>query len=232
MLKFSELEIRNQERWMSNACFLKSYLSLPLQISSAFIAGCVISTLLTGCSCSDPGPINLSQLEGPGREEIAFVPDPVVRDKGATAVAYVSSLKGNGVKGKVTFAKVPDGVKIIADFDGLSPGKHGFHIHEHGDCGGEMAAAAGAHFNPTNKPHGGPDDADRHVGDLGNLVADEKGHAHYERVDKVISLSGKNSIIGRSIIVHADSDDYKTQPAGASGAKIACGIIEAVNFSK
>lgn len=143
------------------------------------------------------------------------------------AVAIIKPIKGNQVQGKVTFKKVADGIRIVAEIDGLTPGKHGFHIHEFGDCGGEDGAAAGAHFNPTNQKHGGPDSEERHVGDLGNLVADEKGHAHYERVDKVISFEGNNSIIGRSVIIHADADDYKSQPAGASGAKIACGVIEA-----
>jgi Cu-Zn family superoxide dismutase len=115
----------------------------------------------------------------------------------------------------------------VADVDGLSPGKHGFHVHEFGDCSGD-GSATGSHFNPTNSKHGGPDSRERHVGDLGNLVADETGYAHYERVDKIISLEGENSILGRSIVIHADPDDYTTQPTGASGTKIACGVIEPI----
>ena len=85
---------------------------------------------------------------------------------------------------------------------------------------------AGGHFNPTGMPHGGPDDAKRHVGDLGNIKADDSGKATYKRVDKLISLNGSNSIIGRSVIVHAKADDFKTQqPPGNAGDRIGCGTI-------
>lgn len=153
------------------------------------------------------------------------------RENVTEAVAYLEPVKGNKVKGKVVFIKVPDGVKIIADIEGLAPGKHGFHIHEFGDCGGEAASAAGAHFNPTRHEHAGPDNVNRHLGDLGNLIADEQGRAHYERIDQIIQLTGSETIVGRSIIVHEKEDDYTTQPAGASGAKVSCGVIEAVKRS-
>ena len=85
---------------------------------------------------------------------------------------------------------------------------------------------AGGHFNPTGMPHAGPDDAKRHVGDLGNLKADSTGNASYKRTDDVISLNGRNSIIGRSLIVHAKPDDFKTQqPPGNAGDRIGCGVI-------
>ena len=72
----------------------------------------------------------------------------------------------------------------------------------------------------------GPDDAKRHVGDFGNLKADSTGNASYKRVDNVISLNGRNSIIGRSLIVHAKPDDFKTQqPPGNAGDRIGCGVI-------
>jgi Cu-Zn family superoxide dismutase len=129
----------------------------------------------------------------------------------------------------VTFTKVPGGINIVADVDGLKPGKHGFHVHEHGDCSGTDGMKAGGHFNPTNSKHGGPDSPERHVGDFGNLEADENGHAHYERVDKLITFEGTNSILGKSIIIHADPDDYVTQPTGNAGARIGCGKIEAVD---
>jgi Cu-Zn family superoxide dismutase len=145
------------------------------------------------------------------------------------ARARLNPVKGSSVKGEVVFMKVPKGMKVIAHVEGLKPGQHGFHIHEYGNCGGEAASAAGAHFNPTHHQHGGPDSAERHVGDLGNLVADKNGVAHYEIVDSVLTFEGEQSIIGRSVIVHEYADDYKTQPTGASGGRISCGIIEIVN---
>lgn len=187
---------------------------------------CLMLLNLTGCACTDSKPSANHQRTG-YVGQIADASD-VKEQKIITAVAHLRPVKGNNVHGIVTFTKVANGVKVVADVEGLKPGKHGFHIHEHGDCGGEEASAAGAHFNPDNSPHGSPDDVARHVGDLGNLIADEHGHAHYQRVDKRIALEGEDGIVGRSVIIHADVDDYKTQPAGASGAKISCGVIEAV----
>lgn len=145
------------------------------------------------------------------------------------ATAIVHPTKGNNVSGKVDFIAEEGGVRIIADIKGLKPGKHGFHAHEHGDCSAPDASSAGGHFNPTNKKHGGPDSAERHAGDFGNLEADENGIAHYDRLDKVLELNGKNSVVGKSVVIHADADDFVTQPTGNSGARVACGHIEAVD---
>ena len=142
------------------------------------------------------------------------------------AVAMVHPLGDHKVNGKVTFTETNDGVEIVAELTGLQPGEHGFHVHEFGDCSMADGKCAGGHFNPTGQPHAGPDDAKRHVGDLGNIKADGQGNASYKRTDKVISLNGKNSIIGRSVIVHAKPDDFKTQqPPGNAGDRIGCGTI-------
>ena len=144
----------------------------------------------------------------------------------AQAKAVLNPTKGNQVSGTVTFTDVDGGVKIVGDFDGLLPlGTHGLHIHEKGDCSAPDASSAGAHFNPGNSAHGGPDSAIRHAGDLGNVVADKAGHAHYERIDRQIKLSGSDSIIGKSVIIHQKRDDFKTQPSGDSGSRQACGLI-------
>lgn len=145
--------------------------------------------------------------------------------KVTVAVAVVQGLGENKVKGKVTFTQKEAGVEIVAELSGLTPGEHGFHVHEFGDCSMADGKCAGGHFNPTNSQHGSPDDAKRHVGDFGNIKADESGKALYKRVDKLITLSGSHSIIGRSVIVHAKPDDMKTQPSGDAGDRIGCGTI-------
>lgn len=147
--------------------------------------------------------------------------------KAVKAYAIINPAEGSEVVGVVSFIETEGGVRIVADVAGLTPGLHGFHIHEHGDCGGPGIANAGGHYNPTNKPHGGPDSPidERHVGDLGNLDANADGIAHYNRVDSIISLTGEQSIIGKSVLVHADPDDLKSQPTGNAGKKIACGVI-------
>ena len=142
------------------------------------------------------------------------------------AIAVLHPTEGSSVTGTVTFTKVQGGVKVVAEINGLTPGKHGFHIHEYGDISSPDGKSAGGHFNPFNKKHGAPTDTERHVGDLGNVVADESGHAHYEWVDPLIQLSGINSIIGRAIVVHHGEDDLHTQPTGNAGSRIGCGIIK------
>ena len=142
------------------------------------------------------------------------------------AVAVLHPTAGSKVNGTVTFTEEADGVKVRAEITGLTPGNHGFHVHEFGDCSAADATSAGAHFNPTKQPHAGPDAPERHVGDMGNVQADASGKATLEYVDHQISLTNdQRSAIGRSVVVHAKADDLKSQPAGDSGARVACGVI-------
>jgi Cu-Zn family superoxide dismutase len=141
------------------------------------------------------------------------------------AVCVLYPTQGNKVTGTVTFTKVEGGVKVVADLQGLTEGKHGIHIHECGDCTAADGTSAGGHFNPMGESHGSPMDAMRHEGDMGNIEANADGNAHLEYIDKSISFEGMTSIIGRSVIVHKDADDFKTQPTGNSGARVACGVI-------
>jgi Cu-Zn family superoxide dismutase len=142
------------------------------------------------------------------------------------AIAVLHPTQGNNITGTVTFTEVADGVQVQAEVTGLSPGKHGFHVHEFGDCSAADASSAGAHFNPTNQPHAAPDATARHVGDMGNVEADASGAAKLNYLDHNMSLANdRTSIIGRSVVVHAKADDLKSQPAGDSGARVACGVI-------
>lgn len=141
------------------------------------------------------------------------------------AIAVLNPTQNNKVTGTVTFGKVELGVKVVADIKGLTPGAHGFHIHQFGDCSAPNADSAGGHFNPQAKKHGAPESPERHAGDFGNLIADSSGRTYLEKTDTVISLSGPNSIIGRGIIVHEASDDMTTQPTGNAGGRVACGVI-------
>ena len=142
------------------------------------------------------------------------------------AVAHLSPASGSGVSGTVTFTRQPTGVEVHVVLEGLTPGAHGLHIHETGDCSASDALTAGDHFNPGHAPHGGRDSMERHAGDLGNVMADGAGKVDVTFSDRMIMLSGESSILGRSVIVHADADDLVSQPAGNSGARVACGVIE------
>lgn len=145
------------------------------------------------------------------------------------AIAVIYPTSENKVKGIVTFTKADSGIKITADLSGLTPGEHGFHVHEYGDCSAADGSSAGGHFNPYKKSHGGPEQAIHHAGDFGNIVADPNGNAHYETNNSSISLDSPNSIIGHALIIHASVDDLSSQPAGNSGARIGCGVIGIAN---
>src|SRR5262249_23660651 len=129
------------------------------------------------------------------------------------AVAVLHPTEGNKVHGVVTFTQAGAGVKVTAHIEGLTPGKHGFHIHEWGDCSSKDGAAAGGHFNPAGAPHGAPDAPQHHAGDLGNIEANAEGVAHLEYNDPGMKLNGPSSIIGRGMVVHEKADDLKTQPS-------------------
>ncbi len=142
-----------------------------------------------------------------------------------TVVADLSPTAGHTVRGTVTLTQEPGGIHIVAELAGLTPGEHGFHIQETGDCSAPEAVSAGKHFNPTGAPHGAPDAEQRHAGDLGNLVADASGNARYDRVDPRLRLEGPESVVGRSIVVHDGADDLASQPGGNAGPRAACGVI-------
>ena len=143
-----------------------------------------------------------------------------------TATATLAPTAGNTTAGTVTFIQKGDKVTVNAKVSGLTPGGHGFHVHEKGDCSAPDAMSAGGHFNPTGKPHGSPDVPDHHAGDMPMLQADASGNATLSADIDVITIGGgATDIVGKSVIVHKDADDFKTQPTGNSGARVACGII-------
>ncbi|MEY2954375.1 MAG: hypothetical protein RLZZ401_2462 [Pseudomonadota bacterium] len=142
------------------------------------------------------------------------------------AAAHLSARSNTKVSGTVTFKQVGDRVLVKAEVTRLQAGQdHGFHIHDKGDCNSPDGMSAGGHFNPTDKPHGAPTES-HHEGDMPSLKADASGRAEAEfYLTGVTVADGPNSIAGRAVIVHKDPDDYRTQPTGNSGARIACGVI-------
>ena len=151
---------------------------------------------------------------------------PAVEAAPLSAMCTLSPASGSKVAGWVKFTQMKHYVLVEGDVTGLTPGKHGFHIHDKGDCSAADATSAGGHFNPTKQEHGRPNSAKSHMGDLGNISADSSGEAKIKFKDKIIRLSGENTIVDRAIIVHANLDDEKTQPVGNAGARVACGVIQ------
>jgi Cu-Zn family superoxide dismutase len=147
---------------------------------------------------------------------------------GAKATAQLQPTKGNTASGTVAFTQRGSKVLVEVKVSGLSPGaEHGFHIHENGDCGSGDGMSTGGHFNPLGKPHAHFSTTDRHAGDMPALKADASGNASVTvELDVITVTDGPTSVVGRGLIVHAQPDDYKTQPTGNAGARIACGVIQ------
>lgn len=147
------------------------------------------------------------------------------------AEADLKPTQGNNVSGKVRFTQQDGKLQIDAEIKGLTPGVHGFHLHEKGDCSSPDGNSAGGHFNPAGHQHGAPTASTRHGGDFGNITADASGNAtlHLSVPTSDISLdpSAKGNVVGRGVIVHADPDDFVTQPTGNAGKRLACGVVVA-----
>ena len=167
-----------------------------------YIAATAVAVLLAACQTTPPEPLQ--------------------------ATAQLKPTKGNKTFGEATFEQVGDKVRVVVFVQGLKPGQaHGLHIHEGADCSGDAMGAKG-HFNPFGKPHGQPSSAERHAGDLPALKANKPGRANVQiDLDIITLMPGPANIVGRSVVVHAGPDDYRTQPTGNSGARIACGVIRA-----
>ena len=164
------------------------------------IAPFAAAILFTACATSAPGP---------------------------TASASLMPTKGNTTSGEIKFTQKGDKVIVTGEVRGLKPNaEHGFHVHEKGDCSSGDGMSTGGHFNPDGKAHGEHGAGVHHAGDLPSLKADASGTARLSFESGTIAVgSGANDVVGRGLIVHRDPDDYKTQPTGNSGPRLACAVI-------
>jgi Cu-Zn family superoxide dismutase len=160
-------------------------------------------------------------------EQAPVAPPPPAPIK---AQAVLKAAKGTKVSGTITFVELDGKTTVTSTVENLKKGAHGFHVHETGDCTDAAAGfkKAGGHFNPTQHVHADVIVTPRHVGDLGNLVADKKNKADATLVVDGLPLSGAESIVGKAVIIHKNKDDGKTQPTGNSGDRVACGVVELV----
>jgi len=155
-----------------------------------------------------------------------LVPGTSMAEKPSEGIEVVLSPTGAGqdARGTIHLVEKEDALQLKGSFQGLSKGRYAFHIHEKGSCA-ERGEAAGPHFNPTGKPHGAPDAAERHAGDLGNIESTGASSTTVDIHDKVLKSVGLQGLKGRSIVLHEAPDDLKSQPSGNAGARIACGVI-------
>jgi superoxide dismutase, Cu-Zn family len=176
----------------------------------------------TGAAAVAAGAIALA-LQSPAGAAIV--------DESGQAVAKLAPTKDSTASGTATFSSAgKDGVRVIIEVSGLKPNaKHGLHVHEKGDCSAPDATSAGPHFSLQGQEHGPHEGEKYHAGDLGNLEADAQGKASKTLVvpaSKLTLASGPASVVGRAVVVHGGPDDLKSQPAGNSGPRIACGVVD------
>lgn len=202
-----------------------------------------LATALALAACNKPEPdqapeaVTEPAASTPSSEPATSVPATSVpatsapaTSEAAMAKATLKPTEGNSVAGELSFTPADDGVRVTGTLSGLSPGKHGFHIHEKGDCSAPDGTSAGGHFNPDGVDHGQISADPHHAGDSNNITADADGKA---TVDQMLSANvdigkgDKYDILGKAVIVHEKADDYKTQPTGDAGGRLACGVIEA-----
>jgi Cu-Zn family superoxide dismutase len=145
-----------------------------------------------------------------------------------TAVAQIQSASGSTLTGEATFEETSNGVKMILKVQNATPGTHAVHLHENGDCSAPDATSAGPHWNPMNQAHGNrAEGSDFHAGDIANLEVGDDGTGTLEIVaeDWTIGTGTASDIIGKAVIIHADPDDFVSQPSGNAGAREGCGVI-------
>lgn len=216
---------------------------------------CLAVLLVTGCGQREDEPVDNVATEGAATMDTGLATEP--EPQPLQAMAMIQPIGNSNVQGQVTFreAAAGGGVEVSVQLSGLTPGEHGIHLHENGDCG-DSGKAAGAHWNPQSAKHGMVDAPPAHMGDLGNVTADANGSATMTKTVSSWSLAGDgmgttdttgtdytpggmaggtspgsmgamdSSIIGKSFVVHAKADDMKTDPSGNSGDRIACGVVQ------
>lgn len=189
-------------------------------LTPALLAASVLA--LSACSSSAPTKSTAPAASAPTPAT------PAAQSTAKSATVNLASASGSLVSGKLTVVPMGNGVHLTGEVGGLSPGStHAIHIHEKGDCSAADASSAGGHFNPAAQPHGKVGSGAHHGGDMDNLVANAEGVAQVNAHAEGVTLGGgaANDVAGKAVIVHAAADDYRTQPTGNAGGRVACGVI-------
>ncbi len=206
-----------------------------LGMGKLIAAGSILLLLSAGQACkkdeekkAESTPAAVEEPETPTAEK-SIDAAPAAADESVVAEVTIAAASESKVAGTVTFTKAGDTIKVVAKLTGLTPGDHGFHVHDKGDCSSPDAKSAGGHFNPVGVDHGAPGSEVHHSGDLGNIVAGKDGTAELsvDLPSSHLSLDADapNYIVGRAVIVHGGADDMKSQPSGNAGPRVGCGVI-------
>jgi len=185
----------------------------------------VLAVALFGCGGDADHDAGHDGKDGSSADHDA---DPGSSPEVTTATAKIEPKNDSGVTGTATFRAYKDKVSLHVEIHNASPGEHAFHLHEIGDCSSPDGKSAGGHWNPTATDHGRWGHEPYHLGDVGNIVVDDSGTGSYVLESEVWSIgTGEpGDVIGRAVIVHAGVDDFTSQPTGAAGGRIGCGVIQ------
>lgn len=182
--------------------------------------------LVVACGGSTDRAASEPELE-PEQESVTETRQPRV------ARAELMAKSGSELQGEAVFTEADGVVTMAIRVAGVAPGEHAVHLHEVGDCGSDDGKSAGGHWNPTSADHGKWGETPYHRGDIGNLAVGEDGTAALTFSAEEWSIGGDpgTDVVGRAVIVHASPDDFTTQPTGAAGARIGCGVITLADAS-
>ena len=188
---------------------MKTNINLISSIKSTFLLFFCISVIFIGC------------------EKATRQVDVISTESDKQANAMIGSSNDSGVTGEAIFTQDGDQVTLTVEIQGASPGLHAVHIHEYGDCSSPDGTSAGGHWNPTNVAHGKWGEGEFHLGDIGNITVEEDGTGSLTLTTDLweIGTGSDIDIVGKGFIVHAGADDFISQPSGAAGMRIGCGVI-------
>ncbi|MDX1653078.1 MAG: superoxide dismutase family protein [Brumimicrobium sp.] len=186
--------------------------------------------LLLACKNETTEEEQQAMNKGPEDEQVEekVVEDQQEMNQENTVMVVMGAKSGSTASGNIILKETDGKVSMNVDMKGLKPGKHAIHIHEKGDCSAEDGTSAGGHWNPENSKHGKLGHDTYHMGDIGNLEANENGEVVFGfQTDKwcLGCADTTKNIMGKAFIIHAGADDFKSQPSGAAGARVACGVI-------
>ena len=185
------------------------------------------AVLLAGCRGDDAGTAPLQTSDAPSLTRDAADAANAAEGGGAShATATIYNGAGDAI-GEARFTEDGTGaVHLTVHVKGLTPGLHGLHVHAIGSCVGPAFTSAGGHYNPATRQHGHLNPLGFHAGDLPNLIVNEAGVGHLSATVEQFSLDALQDADGSALVIHVNQDDYRTDPTGNSGARIACGVIE------
>ncbi|MBL3658365.1 superoxide dismutase family protein [Fulvivirga sediminis] len=198
------------------------------KLRSFFLAtGIAVSVIACSPGSKDKDSGNMDSME---EKEDTGMTETVTEDvEMKAATAMIEAKSDSEITGTATFTETPDGIAFEINVENAEPGEHAVHIHEKGDCSAADGKSAGGHWNPTGVDHGKRGSETFHKGDIGNMTVGEDGKGSLSIVAEDWTIGGEidSNVVGKAVIIHAGADDFTSQPSGAAGARIGCGVINA-----